>query len=72
MLISFLLDAVVFLLKVLAAYIVYDRFIKLCYLRWLYGKRGVAFMSIIPLPFVGDGLEFVKRVLAAPDRPHMT
>jgi hypothetical protein len=29
-------------------------------------------MSTVPLPIIGDYLEFVKRVLAEPDRPQMT
>ena len=62
-------ESCVFLLKVLAAYIVYDRFLKLCYIRWLYGRRGVTFMSLIPRPFIGDYFEFVRRVMAQPDRP---
>ena len=60
------------LLKVLAAYLIYDRFLKWVYLRLLYGKRGVTFMSVVPLPIIGDMLGFIKRVLAIPDRPHFT
>ena len=65
-----ILQALFFLLKVLAAYLVYQKFIKMCYLRWLYGRRGVTFMTTIPRPVIGDIGEFVKRTLARPDRTH--
>lgn len=67
-----ILSCAFFLVKILAAYLFYQRFVKMCYLRWFYGKRGVKFISTIPLPFIGDILEFVKRVDAVPDRPHFT
>ena len=59
------------LLKLLAVYLLYHRFIKMCYLRWLYGKRGVTFMCTIPKPFIGDVFEFVRRIFAQPDRSHL-
>ena len=59
------------LLLALVLYLLYDRFIKMCYLRWLYGNRNVAFMSTIPKPFIGDMWDFVKRISKEPDRPHM-
>ena len=61
-----------FLLKALLAYLFYKRFVKMCYLRWLYGRRGVAFLCTVPKPIIGDIVPFVKRVKAAPDRPHLT
>ena len=65
-------DAFWYIIKAVIAYLIYDRFLRLYYLRWLYGRRGVKFMSVVPLPFVGDALGFIKRSLAEPDRPHMT
>ena len=70
--IDWILPAFIFLLKVLAAYLFYHRFLKMCYLRWLYGRRGVVFMSMIPKPFVGDTQEFVKRSFARPEHSHLT
>lgn len=58
-----LVSAVTLLLKVLAAYLLYDRFLKLCYIRWFYGRRGMTFMTVIPRPFVGDYYEFVRRAI---------
>jgi hypothetical protein len=58
------------LLKALALYLLYKRVIKMWYLRWLYGQRGVTFLSTLPLPIVGDTAEFAKRAMAQPDRPH--
>lgn len=69
---SVVLSASLLLLKVLAAYLVYMRVLKMCYLRILYGLRGVAFVSNVPKPFVGDALEIARRVLEEPDRPHFT
>ena len=59
-------------LKLLMAYMVYQKFLKLCYLRVLYGRRGLTFMSTIPIPFIGDTMELFKRSLEKPDRPHLT
>ena len=64
-------DLVIFTLKITAAYLFYNRFLKMCYLRWVYGQRGVSFMSTIPKPFIGDTLEFAIRANAQPDRPHI-
>ena len=70
--IDWILPALFFLLKALAAYLLYQKFIKMCYLRWLYVRRGVIFMSKIPRPFIGDIGGFVKRSTAQPDRSHLT
>ena len=59
-----------YLLKAVVVYLFYKRFVKMCYLRWLYGSRGVTFMSTVPIPFIGDLQELVKRVNAHPNRPH--
>ena len=67
-----LLDLFVLLLKALVIYLIYDRILKYWYLRFLYGRRGVSFMSVIPLPIHGDILEWSKRVEAEPDRPQLT
>ena len=58
-----------YLLLAVLAYLFYKRFVKMCYLRWLYGSRGVPFMSTIPRPFIGDMAELVRRIMAEPDRP---
>ena len=60
-----------YFLKLVAIYLFYKRFVKMCYIRWLYGTRGVTFMSRVPIPFLGDTFEFVKRVAAEPNRPHI-
>ena len=52
--IDLVFNAAIFILKVVAAYLFYSRFLKNCYLRVLYGRRGVVFMSTIPKPFIGD------------------
>ena len=67
-----LLDLSVLFVKVLIIYLIYDRFLKWWYLRLLYARRGVTFVSKVPTPIVGDYLEFVRRVLAEPDRPQFT
>ena len=56
------IDIFIVLLKLLGAYLLYQRLIRMCYLRWLYGQRGVSFMSTIPIPLVGDIYELVKRI----------
>lgn len=66
-----LLSVLGFCLKAIALYLFYKRFLKMCYLRWRYGNRGVTFMCTVPIPFIGDCLEMVKRVTAQPNRPHM-
>ena len=71
LLLEWIITVSVWLLKALGLYLLYERFIKMCYLRWLYGNRGVAFMSTIPIPFIGDLLGFVMRMFKEPDRPHM-
>ena len=45
------------------AYLVYSRVIKIWYLRWLYGKRGVVFLSNIPVPLRPDTNELFGRVM---------
>ena len=65
-------DVIIALVKLLAVYLVYDRFLKWWYMRILYGIRGATFMCTVPLPIIGDNLEFVKRVLKTPNRPHFT
>ena len=71
LLINWVIHVTGWLLSALGLYLLYERFIKMCYLRWLYGNRGVAFMSTIPIPFIGDLLDFVNRITKEPDRPHM-
>ena len=65
-------DASMLFLGVLAVYLLYQRVLKMWYLRWFYGRQGVVFLSTIPIPFVGDALEIGKRVEAEPDRAFMT
>ena len=60
------------ILLVVLAYLFYVKIIKVWYVRWLYRNRGITFMSKFPVPFIGDVSEFVKRVNAQPDRPHLT
>ena len=59
------------LLRALGIYLLYTRVLKMWYLRYLYGYRGVSFMCKIPKPIVGDTLELAKRTEAEPDRPHV-
>lgn len=59
-------DALVLLLEALVVYLFYQRFLKMCYLRWFYSRQGVAFMSPFPKPFVGDALELARRIAADP------
>ena len=72
MIITVLSTVALNLLKILAVYLLYEKFLKQVYLRVLYGQRGVTFMSKVPIPFAGDTLELVKRINEEPDRPHIT
>lgn len=55
------------LFLVICAYLLYARVIKMWYLRYLYGKRGVAFFSSMPpLPVIGDTAELFRRMLKEP------
>ena len=65
-------EASMYLLGVLAVYLLYQRVLKMWYLKWFYGKQGVVFLSTIPIPFIGDVSEFVKRVEGEPDRAQLT
>ena len=58
------------MLKTLLAYLFFKRFVKPCYIQWKYSRQGVPFWSSVPKPFIGDTLEFAKRVDESPDRPH--
>ena len=62
----------ILLIKALGVYLFYKRFVKMCYLRWLYGRRGVGFMCTVPIPILGDIVGYVRRVIAVPDRSHIT
>ena len=64
-------DASMLLLGVLAVYLLYQRVLKMWYLKWYYGKQGVVFISTLPIPFIGDVMEFVKRVYETPDRAQL-
>ena len=63
-------EVAIFALKTLLAYLFLQRFIKPCYIKWKYSRRGVAFWSSVPKPFIGDTLEFANRVGERPDWPH--
>ena len=63
-------EVAIFALKTLLAYLFFERFVKPCYIQWKYSRRGVPFWSSVPKPFIGDTLEFAKRVGVSPDRPH--
>ena len=65
-------EILILLLKFLGAYLLYERVLRRFYLRWLYGRRGVTFFSKVPIPFVGDIGDLIKRVNEQPDRPHIT
>ena len=60
--------ALLLLLKVFGVYMLYTRALRNLYLRWLYGKRGVKFLSTIPRPIIGDIVELAARADATPDR----
>ena len=64
-------EAITIALKLLAAYVVLKRFLIPCYVQFKYARRGVTFFSSIPKPFIGDTLEFGKRVSERPDRAHL-
>ena len=60
--------ALLLLLKAFGVYMLYTRVLHNWYMRWLYGQRGVKFLSTIPKPIIGDIVELAARAEATPDR----